>query len=384
MRGWINWFRNNGSRYLWCLCLLAAVVLGVFGPAPAQESFDQRLERAKDLFNNAKMDDACDAFQQLDKEKPGDKQTQPYLKMSCAQKEHLQKSEEDLFNQGVQFFNQGQLDDARQKFEQVGRFQGLKDPRYRNKALDYIKQIDTRQNEEHAFQEGVKLFNDGKYAEAQTRFNPLAQGGGPHAGEARSYLTKIGEALQKQRDAEQVRQTFDEGVRFYNAKDYANAYFAFAKVVKAGGPKAAEAQVYLGKIEQARKVEEAQAKVVAPTEPPKPPPSKPDERPPAVSDQSLRAGLKAYFAGDLDVAEQNLSNYINQNGPKQALAYFFRGATHGTRFYLSGEKDSHEKEVAVSDFQSAKTHDRAFQPPAQYVPRKIMALYSVAENPPSQ
>jgi hypothetical protein len=367
----MNWSRNSSWHLLPCLCLLAAVVLGVAGSSPAQESFDQRLSQATDLFNNAKMEDACTAFQQLDKEKPGDKQVQAYLKMSCKEVNRLQKTEEDLFNQGVQLFNQGQLDDARQKFEQVGKFQGLKEPRYRSKALDYIKKIDARQGEEHTFQEAVALFNAGKYKDAQTRFNPIAQGGGTHANDARNYLTKIDAAISAQKDTE----TFAEGVRSYNAHDYESAKSDFEKVFQAGGPKAAEAQVYLKKIEQAQ------------IKPPQPPPTNPNEPPPpptSASEQSLRAGLKAYFAGDLDAAERDLSDYLKQNGPKQSLAYFFRGATHSTRYFLSGENNSHEMELAIDDFQSAKTRDRDFQPPSKYIPPKILALYSVAESPPSR
>jgi TolA-binding protein len=291
--------------------------------------------------------------------------------MSCVEVTHLQKREEEFFNQGVQFFNQGQLDDARQKFGQVSKFQGLKEPPHRNKALDYLKQIDARQGEEHTFQEGVTLFNGGKYKEAQTRFNSLAQGGGPHAGDASKYLKKIEEALKQHT----VDHTFEEAVRFYNTGDYDSAKSDFKKVVKAGGPKAAEAQDYLGKIEAGIKS-------------PEPPPTTPNEPPPsgptAASDESLRAGLKAYFAGDLIAAERELSDYLKQNGSKQSLAYFFRGATHSTRYFLSGEKDSQEMTLAISDFQSAKTRDRAFHPPSKYIPPKIMALYSVAESPPSQ
>jgi TolA-binding protein len=352
------------------------VGLGVSRPAQAQGTFEQ----AKDLFYSGKsggIEEACEAFQQLDKAKPGDKQIQPFMNMSCNSVKGLRKQEEDLYNQGVQLFNQNQFDDARQKFEQSSKLTGLKNFHYHDKAQQYLKQIDSRQGEEQAFQDAVKFYNSGKYPDAQARFNTVAQGSGPHVAEARGYLAKISDALQKQNANQQVRQTFDDGVRLYKSGDSANAYLAFEKVAKAGGPNAAKAQDYIAKIEAKQKKDNAQQQnQVASNETPKPPPTKPNENPPTVSDQSLRAGLRAYFAGDFDSADRDLSDYLRQNGPKQALAYFFRGAAHSSRFFLSGEKESHEKELAVADFQSVKIHDQAFQPPNQYVPPKILALYS--------
>jgi hypothetical protein len=332
-----------------------------------------------DFFNSGRMEEACDAFRGLDKAKPGDPLVTPYLKMSCKQAADLQQKEEALFNQGVQLFNQNQFDDARQKFDQTTKLKGLKNWRYHDEALKYIKQIDARQGDEQAFQDGVKLFNNGKFTEAQARLSPLAQGNGPHAAEARGYLAKIADAQKKQNSDQQIRQAYDDGVRLYKSGDSTNAYLDFEKVAKAGGPNAAKAQDYIAKIEAKQKKDNAQQQSqVASNQTPKPPPPKPNENPTPVSDQSLRAGLRAYFAGDFDAADRNLSDYLGQNGPKQALAYFFRGAARSSRFFLSGEKESHEKELAVADFQSVKSHDQTFQPPNQYVPPKILALYSQA------
>jgi len=360
-----------------CLGLMIALGLALPRPVHAQVTFDQ----AHDLFFSGKpgaVEEACEAAQQLDKAKPGDQQIQSLLKMSCNSVKGLQKQEENLFNQGVDLFKQNKFDDARQKFEQSYKLRGLKNFHYRDKALDYIKRIDARQGEEQAFQDAVKLFKSSKYTDAQTRFTPIAQGSGPHAAEARDYLNQISTALQKQNADQQLRQAFEEGVHLYDTGDTTNAYFDFEKVAKAGGPNADKARDYMARIEKKQNKEEAKNR------PPNPPPPqpKPEEHPTPNttqgSDQSLRAGLRAYFSGDLDAADRDLSAYLKLNGPKQALAYFFRGATHSSRFFLSGEKESREKDRAVADFQSAKTHDQSFQPPSQYVPPKILALYSQA------
>jgi hypothetical protein len=83
MPWWTSWSRNTSARQIFCAWLLAVLLLGITGPTPAQETFDSRFQRANDLFNTGKMEEACEAFQQLDKEKPGDKKVQGYLGMSC-------------------------------------------------------------------------------------------------------------------------------------------------------------------------------------------------------------------------------------------------------------------------------------------------------------
>jgi len=394
MTRWMSWFRNSSSRHLFGTCLLVALLFGLPGSASAQESFEQRYQHAMDFYIGTKMEDACEAFKVLNKENPGDKQTQLYLKISCDQVKQLQKKEEDLFNQGVQLYNQGQYDDARQKFVQSASVGGLRNHAYRDKALEYVKKINDAVGKQHAeeaasknFDEGVRLFKARSYPEARDAFNKVVTEGGSKAGEARDYLTKIQEAMKVQdRDKEIVR-TFDDGVRLYKARDYANAKLDFDKVVSVGGPNAAEAQNYLRRIEEAQKKiaekERPEGGEVAKGNPP-PPRNKPagGTGQPTATDETLRAGLKAYFGGDLQEAQRDLTDYLTHNGQKKGLAYFFRGAAHSTLYFLSGEKDSGEKSQAVADFQAAKSGGQGFQPPPQkYISPKILALYSQAATP---
>jgi tetratricopeptide (TPR) repeat protein len=346
------------------------MLLSVFAaPVRAQESFDKRFQRVVDeLYSKGKTEEACEAFKLLAKENPADKPTQGYVRISCAQVTALQKAEENLYNQGVQSFKAGQYEDARQKFEQSQKLEGLKNFHYRDQALQYIRQIDIQVRAEGAFQNCVKIFGDSKYPEAQTCFSQVEQGGGPKAAEARDYLAKIQQALAKQRAVQEVGKTFDDGVSFFKAHKYDEARDAFNKVVNAGGARKPEAEKYLRLIAQAQQ----------PPTPPSPRPLPPTPKPTA-SDETLRAGLEAYFGGRLEDAETNLTEYLQHNGQKQGLAYFFRGAAHSTRYFLSGEKDQDQKKLALVDFQSAKNGRQGFQPPSQkYVSPKILALYSQA------
>lgn len=318
-------------------CLFGVVVALLLVGAQltrAQETVDERYEQGVTFFNNAKMEEACDLLQQVAREKPDYKQTKTYMNVACNQVKRMIKMEEDLFNEGVQQFNQGRLDDAKQKFEQANKVQ-LKNPKFRAQTSRYLKDIETRQSEERNFQEGVQLFNAGKHADAFTTFE---------------------------------------------------------KVIRAGGPKAEEARSYLQRLEQLAK---------APTPPPKPPskpagapggsqpPSQPvvRETPKTVPEQTptaepnepiLRAGLQEYFEGRWDDAERDLSDYLNRNGSKRALAFFFRGATRSTRYYLSGQKDQPQKDLALADFRALKEHAAQFDPPRKFVSPQILAIYNEA------
>jgi TolA-binding protein len=217
--------------------------------------------------------------------------------------------------------------------------------------------------------------------------------GGSKAGEARALLGKINDALGKQRAEEETNRLFDEGVRLMNGGSNADALINFEKVVQAGGPKAAQAQANIQRLRQMSQAPKETPKppagkevavVKPPVKPPEPEPTKPStETPkPAATEQTLRAGLRAYFEGDVNAAERDLSDYLDNKGPKQALAYFFRGAARSTRYLLSGEKDAEQKKLAVEDFRAFKNQAARLQPPEKFVSPKILALYSEAVGAP--
>lgn len=220
----------------------------------------------------------------------------------------------------------------------------------------------------------------------------MVQGGGPKAGDARKLLAQVDDAERKQRGLEETTKLFNEGVRLFDAGKHADAFSDFEKVARGGRPKAAEARSYLQRLEQLSK---------APNPPSKPPTTQAstsnagqsslhpgpqeaskNEPPPAptsaASEQTLRAGLQEYFEGNIDGAKRDLSDYLNNNGPKRALAFFFRGAAHSTRYYLSGQKDKQEKDLALADFRALKEHAAQFEPPTKFVSPHILAIYNEA------
>jgi hypothetical protein len=295
MHWWTSWFRRIDPGRGWrALCALG-LGLACTWPARAQEGVDQQYKQALDFFNSARMEEACDLFQQVEKAKPGYMQTEAYLGMACDQVKRLRKIEEDSFNACVELFNQGQLDDARIKCNQaVEKAEShLKTPRYRSQILDLLKKIDSRKQEQARKEQA--------------------------------------EREQKQKERAQKERTEKE-----------------------------RAQRELAGKEQAQKQQ------------------------PSASEQVLRAGLKAYLDGKLDEAEQDLSDYLSHKGQKQSLAYFFRGAARSTLYFLSGEKDAQQKELALADFRAVRDQGDKIQPPQKYVSPKILALYFQAAGELSQ
>jgi len=471
------------------LALAVVCLPGV--PAAAQESLEKRYERAIEAFNSAKMEDACELLQQIEKEKPGYRETRTYLNPACKEADRARGMEKQLFDEGVQLFNQGNYDDAQQKFKQA---QGipLKTPRYRDQVNKYLADIDARLGEDKLFSEAVKLFTDGNDTEARSRFNQIVRGGGAKAAEARAYLQRLEDrreesafnegvrllqggdyagarsrlqevvGLNGKRKAEAERylaqleqgereqRSFNEGERAFNQKRYSDAQASFRQVAGMNGNRKAEAERYLNRIETAVQEDAAfkagvqkftqndfdgarsefqkvinmkgalasdariyLTKIDARGQDPREvakqfvtdaqvamgrkdyraaveklsaatalDPNNRDARRLLAESQQLaeeaplRSGLQAYFEGKYDEAERLLSDYLNNHGKKQALAYFFRGATRSARYFLSGEKDASQKQRAQEDFRAAQKDNRRFRPPEKYVSPKVLALYA--------
>jgi TolA-binding protein len=383
---------------------------------------EDRYQKAIQSFNEAKMEDACDIFQQIDKESPGYKDIHTYLNPACDSAKRTYEQEERLYKQGVELFKQKQFEEAKQKFTQARNFV-LRHPKYRNEIDDYLKQIEARLREESLFQSAVQLFNDGRNDEAAVQFSQIEEAKGARAGDASSYLERIKkqrEDTARKKAVENDQQAFDDALKAFNDRHYPDAKTRFRALVEKGSPHSLEAQSYLQRIDTAAREaaaasDKAKKLVVESGRDPRQVAQQltaeargdissgqygaavdklktaetldPEnhEIPPMlqtaqemVDEQPLRAGLAAYFAGKYEEAEQQLGEYVANRGRKIALAYFFRGAAHASRYFLSGERDMHQKDLAMADFRALQKNSGQFQPPTQYVPPKILSLYSQA------
>jgi tetratricopeptide (TPR) repeat protein len=299
--------------------LLAAMLCLGVSPARGQTA-EQLYQQANDAYDKGNFEEACDLFGKVASLSPGYQESARLLNESCGTAKNQRQKEDEWFKQGVDLYNQGKLEDAKSKFEKAEGIP-LKHPAHRGEISQYLKQIESQQSNEKAFQSGVNLFNRGQYEAARRQFMQVAQGNGPHAAQAQDYLRKISAALNKPPEVQPPkRQT-------------------------------------------------------TPVKPPQVSGTNPSADP---AEPMLRYGLRAYFDGRFDEAVQIFSDYIQKKGSRQGLAFFFRGASYCSQYYLTGEKDDRQKINAVADFRSVKDHSPQFQPPGQYVSPKILALYSEA------
>ncbi len=388
--------------------------------ASAQQTLEDRYQKAIQSFNGARMEDACDIFQQIEKESPGYKDIHTYLNPACDSAKRTYEQEERLYKQGLELFKQQQFEEAKQKFMQ-GRNLVLSHPKYRAEINDYLKQIETRLREESLYEQAVQLFNGGRDDEAAVQFSQIEQAKGAKAHDASSYLARIKERREdaaRKKAVESDQQAFDEAAKAFSDRRYPDAKARFQALIQKGSPHVTEAQSYLQRIdaavrEEAAAREKAKKSVVESGKNPRQvaqqliaeahtdmgsghygaavdklktaellDPANHDVPPTLqtaqqmLDEQPLRLGIGAYFTGKYEEADQQLGVYVANHGRKIALAYFFRGAAHASRYFLSGEQDRHQKDLAMADFRALQKDSPQFKPPTQYVSPKILSLYS--------
>lgn len=94
------------------------------------------------------------------------------------------------------------------------------------------------------------------------------------------------------------------------------------------------------------------------------------------ADVMLVKAIGEYYSGDYEQAEVHIQDYLDVNGSKTALSYFYLGASKLTRYYLNGAQDNDRRlmKEAQDAFRQAKQIP-GFQPPDRYVSPKILKVY---------
>lgn len=110
----------------------------------------------------------------------------------------------------------------------------------------YTREADLeRKRSDDRFTEGVKLFQEGRYDEAEQRFKNVRAG--THIDDAKQYIARIPAAKNEKQAAENENTKFDQGAAAYRANDFATAKSALAQVT---GKRAQEAQIILDNIKR--------------------------------------------------------------------------------------------------------------------------------------
>jgi hypothetical protein len=319
--------------------------LNTIAQEPSQEV---NYQNAVNLFESTAPGDAekaCDILNQLVKETPANQTYQTARRTFCGQVQLILDTEKNYADEGVHLAKNGKCVEARADYDKITRL-GTRDPRYREQLKAEVNACENRQQSQRVDQAGrggideaTHLFQRGKDAEARARLQQLIASGSGFAQQAKELLAQIDQAEVTDRSLLNQARTLAAQKKNLEAQDL------LRKVIGRGGPQSAEARQFLAQISN-------------------------------TSEEVLRAGLKAYFRGDLGEADDDLTSYLSKTGAHIALAYFFRGATRGSRYFLSGETDIQQKSDALEDFKILKERYGSFRPPRTYVSPKIIDLYS--------
>jgi tetratricopeptide (TPR) repeat protein len=269
------------------------------------------------------------------------------------------RREDGIWNRALDLFAKNDFSATRPLFQEVIRMNG----KHSAEAKDYLGRATAAASDQQAFEEAVRVFNRKRYSDSATSFQELIKNGSGHAAEARAYLQKI-DAIAKEESAAREQAKNKVAETGQDPKQVAKQF-----VVEAQG--AIKSGQYVAALEKLKAAE-----ILDPTNPEtRPMLSQAQE---LADEQPLRQGLAAYFQGNYSEAEQQLGAYVDSHGSKMLLARFFRGATHASRYFLSGEQDIQQKDLALADFRTLPKSPQQFQPPKQYVPPKILSLYMQA------
>jgi len=382
------------------------------GAEGAYRREEKLFKHGEQLFNQKRLEEAKQEFEEAHKVTVQLKhpkyrtQIEGYLKkIDKEMKENETRLEEErLYQEAMRLFNEGRDTEARDLFTKVERSGGAKGTDARN----YLQVIKER-HEDSTFKEAVGLFKSGDFSNSRRLFGEVIRMNGKRKGDAEDYLSRIEAAVERD------RRTFDEAIRAFAEKRYSDARDGCNQLIQKGSAQAADCRMYLQRIDEALK-EQAPAAVREKGQDPEQAaqqlvinaqaamsnrqysaalqmlemagslsPTNRDARRlvtqvrELAAEEPLRAGLEAYFQGKYEEAERYLTDYLNSNnGHKRALAYFFRGAGHATRYFLSGEQDAQQKGLALADFRALQKEARQFQPPKKFVSSKILSLYANA------
>ena len=336
---------------------------------------------------------------------------------------------EERFTDGVNFFNQGQFDNAINKFRAIHSGSHLAEAQdYLNSKIPAAKQAAQGAEAANAmnakFDQGVQAFNNNAFANAKGLFGQVS--GGAHQGEAQSYLQKI----------QQYEQLMQQGDSARGSKNYKGALDAYQQAanIKGDGPGDPN-----GKLSVVRDMMAAAGTVAPPPVQPSKPavvanaviesnkpkldlkkllrdaqvaqrrgdlgtargkylavlsqdpnnaeaqsglnaiPQDSNQKAGAEADSMLAKAIGEFYSGQYDDSESHIGAYLFVKGSKTGLAYFYRGVSKLTRYYLHGEQPSERALLngAKDDFAKAK-NSSGFKPPQDMVSPKIMKVFDAA------
>jgi len=405
------------------LILRLVVALGLVALPLFAAQKDDDFAAAQKMAASGKIEDAARLFCSVAKADPAYRNGEAAQDCKIYQDQVNRENarNEERYTDGINFFNQGQFDNAESKFKAIKSGPHLAEAQdYLGNRIPGARKQAVAQGAEAAmnakFDAGVQAFNNNAFSSAQGSFQAVTAGS--HQAEAQSYLQKISQY-------QQLMQQGDSAVQSKNYPAAASAYQQAAGI-KSDGPGDPG-----GKLSSVRMM----ASTTGTVTPPVPAPAKPvtpviqakkvdipkllreaqlaekkkdfgvakgdylailaDDPSNAAAKAGLDAlpkdtgatgaevdvllvkGIGEFYNGNYSTAEVRFTDYISNKGGKSGLAYFYLATSKITRYFLSGASDKRLYADAQEDFKKAKA-SKGFAPPDKMVSPKIMKAYQDA------
>lgn len=421
------------------LHLALALALALLAPLPAfAGKKDDDYAKADQAMRAGRVDEAARLFCQVAQQDPGYKDAKVNCKIMTDQLNREIRRNEERFSNGVAAFNAKKYDDAEQEFKNIHFGPHVAEAQQYLARVPAARQALQAQAGEAAieqkFQQAVAAYNRNDFNAAKGLFGQVT---GSHASEAQSYLNRMkqyeqamaeGDTLASAKNYGRAASSYNEaaGVKSDGPGDPRSKASRMQQLLASStGPAPAtpspsvavtrtpaparplveavkqtpKPQVDVNKLlleaEAAKNkgdIRTAQSKYLAvlavdehnatatnalaalqaqaqqqatPT----------TQKASSEADVMLAKAIREYYQGEYDQAEVHIQDYLDVNGSKTALGYFYKGASKLTRYYLGGAKDAKLMRDAQDLFRNAKKVP-GFTPPGQnYVSPKILKVF---------
>ncbi len=415
-----------------CCAAVAALLLGSLPAAALADKKQEMYDQATKLGGQNKIEEAAKLFCELAKMDPNYKDSKQLCAIMTQEAEREIKTSDNRFNEGVKAFQDGNFDEAEQKFRNVRAGSHV------DEARQYMGRIPAARNakvnddaERVKYEAGTSAYRANDFATAKS---DLAQVNGRRAQEAQILLGNI----------KRYEEAIAAGDSAVASKDWTKAISSYtqAAAIKPDGPgdphgrltnaqnQATAAQTAAAAAQQVQQ----QVPQAAKPEPEKPPTAVREAAKVDITkllreataaqthgnyrlaagkylavlaadpanevarrglefvspktggnasvgseaDAMLARAIREFYQGFYDDAEVHIKDYLRFNGSRTGLSNFYLGAINVTKYYLAGASDSDKKLLADAKtyFQLARG-TAGFAPPDQNViSPKILKLYS--------
>ncbi|HYX70940.1 MAG TPA: hypothetical protein VE825_17525 [Terriglobales bacterium] len=419
------------------LHLALALALALLAPAAAfAGKKEDDYSKAVQAMNAGRVDEAAQLFCSVAQEDPGYKDAKINCKIMSDQAQREARRNEERFTSGVADFKAGKYDDAEQEFKNIRSGPHVNEAQQYLARIPAARQAQQAQAGDAAmeqkFQQAVAAYNRNDFNTAKGLFGQIT---GSHASEAQSYFNRMkqyeqamaeGDTLANAKNYRQAASSYSEaaGIKSDGPGDPRSKAASMQQLmasstapspsptvavthtptppprpVVAAVKETPKPQVDVDKLlreaEAAKNkgdIRTAQSKYIAvlavdehnatatsalaalqaqaekqatPT----------TQKASSEADVMLAKAIREFYQGEYEQSEVHIQDYLDVNGSKTALGYFYKGASKLTRYYLGGGKDAHLMKEAQDLFRSAKKVP-GFNPPGQnYVSPKILKVF---------